>query len=88
MSERIVNVHLYDPETGTDWTGSLPASTEIGTLTDLLYEKKLKAFQPVGYGYIAEGHLCNNRFTLADYMPDSADSIELRIFAYPQVLQG
>ena len=88
MSERIVNVHLYDPETGTDWTGSMPASTEIGTLTDLLYEKKLKAFQLVGYGYIAEGHLCNNRFTLADYMPDSADSIELRIFAYPQVLQG
>ena len=88
MSERLVNVRLYDPETGTDWTGALPASTQIEALTGLLYEKKLKAFQPIGYGYIAEGHLCNNRFILADYMPEDADSIELRIFAYPQVLQG
>ena len=88
MSEKMVNVRLYDPETGTDWTGALPASTEIGALTDLLYEKKLKAFQPVGYGYVAKGHLCNNSFTLAEYMPEDADSIELRIFAYPQVLQG
>lgn len=88
MSERIVNVHLYDPETGTDWSGQLPASTEIDALTDLLYEKKLKAFQPVGYGYVVKGHLCNNRFPLAAYMPEDADAIEVRIFAYPQVLQG
>ena len=36
MSERLVNVRLYDPETGTDWTGALPASTQIEALTDLL----------------------------------------------------
>ena len=88
MSERLVNVRLYDPETGTDWSGQLPASLQIEALTDLLYEKKLKAFQPIGYGYVAKGHLCNNSFTLADYMPEDADAIELRIFAYAQVLQG
>jgi hypothetical protein len=88
MSERLVNVRLYDPETGVEWKGALPASTQIETLTGLLVERKLVQDQRIGYGYIAEGHLCNNRFALAAYMPEDADSIELRIFAYPQVLQG
>ena len=88
MSERRVRVRLYDPEKGVDWSGELPASTQLLSLTDLLYEEKLVPFQRIGYGYIAGGHLCNNRFVLADYMPEDADAIELRIFAYPQVLQG
>ncbi len=86
MSERMVNVRLYYPENNVEWTGSLAADTKISALTDLLYENKLMPYQRIGYGYIAKGHLCNNFFTLADYMPESADSIELRIFANPQVL--
>ena len=30
MSERLVNVRLYDPETGTDWSGQLPDSLPEG----------------------------------------------------------
>ena len=86
MSERIVNVRLYYPENDVEWTGKLSADTKLSALTDILYEKKLMPFQRIGYGYIAKGHLCNNFFTLADYMPEGADSIELRIFANPQVL--
>ena len=86
--DRMVNVRLYDPETGMEWRGRMPAATQFVALTDLLVEKGLKPFQPVGYGYIAAGHLCNNTFTLADYMPEDADAIDLRVFCYPQVLQG
>ena len=87
-ADRMVNVRLYDADNGVEWKGQLPASTQLYALTDLLYENKLKPFQRIGYGYIAAGHLCNNIFTLADYMPEGADSIELRIFNYSQVLQG
>ncbi|MBP5750513.1 MAG: hypothetical protein J6X24_06965 [Firmicutes bacterium] len=87
-ADRMVNVRLYDPDNSVEWKGELPASTQLYALTDLLYEKGLKPFQPIGYAYIAAGHLCNNIFTLADYMPEDADSIELRIFDYPQVLLG
>ncbi len=88
MSERRVKVRLYDPEKGVDWSTELPASTQLQSLTELLYDQKLVPPQRIGYGYVAKGHLCNNRFTLAAYMPEDADAIELRIFAYPQVLQG
>ena len=88
MSARMIDIRLYDPETGTDCTVRLPADTKIASLTDLLYERKLKPYQPIGYGYIAKGHLCNNAFTLAEYLPEDEDSLALRIFAYPQVLQG
>ena len=87
-AQRMVNVRLYDPETGMDWNGSLPASTKLNALTDLLVEKGLKPALATGYGYIAAGHLCNNLFTLADYMPEDADAVTLRVFCYPQVLQG
>ena len=87
-ADRMVNVRLYDPDNNVEWKGQLPVSTQLSALTDLLYENKLKPFQRIGYGYIAKGHLCNNIFTLAEYMPEDADSIELRIFNYPQVLQG
>ena len=86
--DRMVKVRLYDSDNGVEWKGQLPVSTQLYALTQLLYEKGLKPFQPIGYGYIAKGHLCNNIFTLAEYMPEDADSIELRIFDYPQVLLG
>ncbi len=87
-AERMIAVRLYDPQDGAEWNGQLPASTRIGALTALLNEQGVKPFQRVGYGYIAEGHLCSELFSLADYLPQEADSIALRIFAYPQVLQG
>ncbi len=35
--DRMVKVRLYDPDNGVEWKGSLPASTQLYALTQLLY---------------------------------------------------
>ena len=86
MSERMVNLHLYHEEDGKELDLTLPAGTKLEALTDILYKNNIVRPQRIGYGYIAKGHLCNNYFTLADYLPEGEDSLALRIFDHPQVL--
>ena len=60
--------------------------TPCSALTPLLYERGFLTPQKPGYRYLCQDHLCGENHLLEDYLPPKAQSMELEIFRYPQIM--
>jgi hypothetical protein len=67
-------------------TLELPRETKFSQLTDMLYERKFVEPQKPGYRYLYQDHLCGMAHELGDYIPESADSIQLKVFDIPVIM--
>jgi hypothetical protein len=67
-------------------TLELPRETKFSQLTDLLYERKFVEPQKPGYRYLYKDHLCGMAHELGDYIPETADSIQLKVFDIPVIM--
>ena len=86
MTERMIRVTLRHPETEALLELSLPAETRFGELDELMYARGFVSPQKPGYGFLAAGHLCSDGHRLADYLPDGADTLALRVLGIPQIM--
>ncbi len=86
MSEKTVKVRFLHPVTGDAWETVLPADTRFDALDKLLYAAAFLKPQRPGYAYLAAGHLCPGRHVLADYLPEGAETLTLRVFDMPMVI--
>lgn len=81
-----IQVHFSDFVKHRDLTLALPADTPFSALTPLLYKKGFLTPQKPGYRYLYQDHLCGENHLLEDYLPPRAQSMELEIFRYPQIM--
>ena len=81
-----IEARFFNPETQDTLTLTLPRDTRFSALTPLLYEKGFLTPQKPGYRYLFQDHLCGENHLLEDYLPADAQSMELEIFRYPQIM--
>ena len=81
-----IQVRFSDFVKHAELTLSLPRVTRFSALTPLLYEKGFLTPQKPGYRYLFQYHLCGENHLLEDYLPADAQSMELEIFRYPQIM--
>lgn len=81
-----IQVRFSDFVKHAELTLSLPRDTRFSALTPLLYEKRFLTPQKPGYRYLFQDHLCGENHLLEDYLPADAQSMELEIFRYPQIM--
>ena len=82
----MIQVRFRLPGKPESLTLSLPRDTRFSALTPLLYEKGFLTPQKPGYRYLFQDHLCGENHLLEDYLPADAQSMELEIFRYPQIM--
>ncbi len=82
----MLTVRIQHQTSGAVLTLQLPRETAISALTPLLYEKKFVEPQRPGYRFLYQEHLCGPKHTLGDYIPATANEIELRVFHIPYVI--
>lgn len=81
-----IRVVFRHPQGKAPLTLELPRDTRFSALTPLLYEKGFLTPQKPGYRYLFQDHLCGENHLLEDYLPADAQSMELEIFRYPQIM--
>ena len=86
MKEKAIRVYFRHPETDAVLEAALSPETRFEELDALLYAEGFVAPQKPGYAYLASGILCPARHRLADYLPEGAEALELRVFGYPMVI--
>lgn len=81
-----VTVRFLHPVTEDVLTLTLPRDTEFGALTKRLYAEGFIQPQKPGYRYLVADHLCGRRHLLGDYLPETSDTLEVKIFHVPQIM--
>ena len=84
----LIKVHFLHHTTDDVITLEFPRDTVIDTLTGYLYEKGFIEPQKPGYRYLIQDHLCGNKHTLANYLPDDADELTIKVFHIPTIMTG
>lgn len=82
----IIKVHFLHHSTDASITLELPRNTVIETLTGHLYEAKFIEPQKPGYRYLIQDHLCGSKHILANYLPDAADELTIKVFNIPTIM--
>lgn len=85
MKDRI-KVHFLHHSTDATITLELPRNTVIDTLTKHLYAEGFIEPQKPGYRYLIQDHLCGNKHLLANYLPDTADELTIKVFHIPTIM--
>lgn len=86
MSGKMITLRLRHPETDDVLTLTLPDDTRFDALNAQLLESGFVYPQKPGYAFLAAGHLCSAGHCLRDYLPDGADTLDVRIFGIPQIM--
>ena len=81
-----IQVRFSDFVKHTDLTLDLPRDTRFSELTPMLVEKGFLIAQKPGFRYLYRDHLCGVEHRLGDYLPAEAETMELEIFRYPQIM--
>ena len=82
----IITVHFLHPVTDERLTLQLSRDTVIDTLTPHLYDAGFIKPQKPGYRYLVQNHLCGSKHHLADYLPDTADEMTVKVFNIPTIM--
>lgn len=82
----MLQVRFLHPDTNASITMELPRDTRFSALTPLLYQQKFVEPQKPGYRFLYREHLCGMEHTLGDYIPASAQEIELKVFGLPVIM--
>jgi hypothetical protein len=82
----LITVHFLHPETDAQLQLQLPRDTVIDTLTGHLYEAGFIEPQKPGYRYLVQNHLCGSKHILANYLPETADEMTVKVFNIPTIM--
>lgn len=82
----MITVTLLHPTMDRKMILKLSRDTKFEALTAMMYDQKFVEPQKPGYRYIYREHLCGMAHELGDYIPETADQIELKVFDIPVIM--
>ena len=81
-----IRVIFRHPQGKAPLTLELPRDTRFSALTVMLQERGFADRRKAGWRCLYQEHLCGMKHRLADYVPEDAKEIDLKLFGFSQVL--
>ncbi|MCX4372066.1 MAG: hypothetical protein OSJ58_09605 [Dysosmobacter sp.] len=81
-----IEARFFNPETQDTLTLTLPRDTRFSALTVMLQDRGFADRRKAGWRCLYQEHLCGMKHRLADYVPEDAKEIDLKLFGFSQVL--